>query len=111
MVSVNGASGQTDHTDLDYRLTLCAVFEQSLGHLEPQRAPLSRRLPCNFQALCRTSAVKYDCVDHSEVVPKTNHTTSEQKHILTQDWSIVNLLKNKKKKQSAPTDQLLILFA
>lgn len=84
MVGVNGARGQTDQTDLDYRLTLCAVFEQGLSHLEPQRAPLSRGLPCNLQALCRTSAVKYDCVDHGEVIPKTNDTISEQKHIFIQ---------------------------
>lgn len=58
------------HTDLNSKLTLCAVFQQGLSHLEPQRAALSRRLPCNFQALRRASAVKYDCVDYSQVIPK-----------------------------------------
>ena len=63
------------------RLTLCAVFQQGLGHLEPQRAALSRRLPCDLQTLRRTSAVKYDCVDHSQIIPEQKHTYSEEKHI------------------------------
>lgn len=53
-------------------LTLCAVLQQRLGHLIPQRAALSWKLPCHFQALSRPSSVKYDGVDHSQVVPKLN---------------------------------------
>lgn len=54
------------------RLTLCAVLQQGLGHLVPQRAALAWELPCNLQALGRTSPVQYDGVDHRQVIPKWN---------------------------------------
>ncbi|KAF3834749.1 hypothetical protein F7725_027307 [Dissostichus mawsoni] len=53
---------------------------QRLGHLEPQRAALTRRLPRHLQALRRSSAVKNDGVDHRQIIPeeKTQHTCLEE---------------------------------
>lgn len=53
-----------------YKLTLCAVFQQSFSHFKPQRAALSWKLPSDLQALCRASSVKYDRVNHRQVVSK-----------------------------------------
>lgn len=49
-------------------LTVGAVLQQRLRHLEPQRAAVSRRLAGHSQALRGSSAVKHDGVDHSQVV-------------------------------------------
>lgn len=67
--TVLGLCNANTHT---HTLTLCAVFEQGLSHFKPQRAALSWRLPCNLQAFCRSPSVKYDGVDHRQVISKIN---------------------------------------
>lgn len=52
------------HWSVQHKLTVGAVFQQGFSHLKPQRAALSWRLPCNFQALRCTPSLKNDCVDH-----------------------------------------------
>lgn len=66
------------------RLTLCALFEQRLRHLEPEGAALTRRLPGHLEALCGTSAVEEDRVDHRQIVPKWG---GEKKWSLFRDQS------------------------
>lgn len=60
------------------QLTLCAVFQQGLSHLKPQRAALSWRLPCHFQTLSGALTVEDDCVDHSQVIPKRMTDTASE---------------------------------
>lgn len=81
-------------SDADIKLTLCAVFQQGLRHLEPQRTSLTRRLPRNLQALRRASAVKYDRVEYGQVVPKQMvHRVLAKKQVFTEDavWWVLTL--------------------
>ena len=73
--SVNASRGPTDLQE--HTLTLCAVLQQRLGHLEPQRAALTRRLPRHLQALRRSSAVKNDGVDHRQIIPEEKTQTTQ----------------------------------
>ena len=69
MQSVRKLLVQTKEAALE-EPTLCAVFEEALGHLEPQGAAWSWGLPRHLQGLCGPLALDHDHIDHCQVVPE-----------------------------------------